>query len=265
MCRKVFSFGGLLLLAGAVVLVTPGSGQAQHGGHGGGGHGGGHFGGGHFGGGYHGGNFGGYRGGFYHSGAHYGGYHYGYHNYYPHYGVYSYRHDHPYYGSYGYYYPYSYGSYGYDYPYYDTPYLSAGPTSTYDSGSYISTGNVTPYSAYGTPSTTPSADSYQAFYPSATVTTPSDSRAHVTVKVPADAQIWFDGTLTTSTGSVRRYDSPPLTPGSGYGYEVRARWNENGHEVTQTQHVSVTAGAQVQVDFPLAPKSVEKTPDTQKR
>jgi hypothetical protein len=39
MFRKAFSFGGLLLLAGALVLVTPGSGQAQH--HGGGFRGGG--------------------------------------------------------------------------------------------------------------------------------------------------------------------------------------------------------------------------------
>ena len=30
MFRKAFSLGGLLLLAGALVLVTPGSGQAQH-------------------------------------------------------------------------------------------------------------------------------------------------------------------------------------------------------------------------------------------
>src|SRR5205809_767603 len=53
MFRKTLSFGGLLLLAGATVLVASGSSQAQHGGggHGGGGHGGGfHAGGGHAGG-----------------------------------------------------------------------------------------------------------------------------------------------------------------------------------------------------------------------
>jgi hypothetical protein len=40
MFRKAFSFGGLLLLAGALVLVTPGFGQAQHRGGGGFSHGG---------------------------------------------------------------------------------------------------------------------------------------------------------------------------------------------------------------------------------
>ena len=43
MFGKTFSFAGPMLLAGAAVLVTPGSGQAQHhgGGHGGGFHSGG--------------------------------------------------------------------------------------------------------------------------------------------------------------------------------------------------------------------------------
>jgi len=57
-----------------------------------------------------------------------------------------------------------------------------------------------------------------------------DTSVHVTVSVPADAEIWFQGTKMTATGSVREYQSPPLTPGHRYTYEVRARWNENGHE-----------------------------------
>src|SRR5207249_11527240 len=70
MFRKVFSFGGTLLLTGVAILVTPGISLAQRGGHGGGGHGGGgHGGGGHFGGGRIGGagcggaRFGGFGGG----------------------------------------------------------------------------------------------------------------------------------------------------------------------------------------------------------
>ena len=43
MFRKTLSFGGMLLLVGAVVFATPGFGQAA--GHGGGGHGGGGHGG----------------------------------------------------------------------------------------------------------------------------------------------------------------------------------------------------------------------------
>src|SRR6267378_6768167 len=73
MFRKAFSFGGLLLLAGAAVLVTPGSGQAQH--RGGGGHGGGFHAGGFHAGSMHGGRF--HHGGFNHGGFHHGGFNHG--------------------------------------------------------------------------------------------------------------------------------------------------------------------------------------------
>src|ERR1700730_4189647 len=66
MFRKVLSFGGMLLLAGAAVFMTPGSGLAQRsGGHGGGFHGGGFHGGGS--------HSGGFRGGSFHGGSFHGG------------------------------------------------------------------------------------------------------------------------------------------------------------------------------------------------
>ena len=80
--------------------------------------------------------------------------------------------------------------------------------------------------------------------------TPVDTMAHVTVRVPADAVIWFDETRMTSIGSSREYQSPPLTPGTRYTYDIRARWNENGQTVSQTQKVEVTAGGRIDVTFP---------------
>jgi uncharacterized protein (TIGR03000 family) len=53
-----------------------------------------------------------------------------------------------------------------------------------------------------------------------------------------------------STLAVRRFGSPALVPGKSYYYELRASWNENGREVTQTRRVDVTSGANVHVDFP---------------
>jgi uncharacterized protein (TIGR03000 family) len=224
MLRKMVSYGGMLLLAGAAIFATPGPGRAQHGG---GGHGGGgHFSGGSIGG----GHFGGYHGGFYH-----GGYHSGYYHSYPHYGY------HRYYPSYGYYYP-SYGTY---------PYVWSSPA--YGSGSYGSYADVTPSYPDGYTSVTPPAASYQSFYPPAT--DQPDTSAHISVNVPAGARLWFDGTATTATGPVRAFSSPPLTPGHWYTYEVRARWDEDGHEVTQTQQVELTAGAHVNVNFPVPPKT----------
>jgi uncharacterized protein (TIGR03000 family) len=250
MFRKALSFGGMLLLAGAAVIVTPGSGLARP--HGGGGHfGGGHFGGGHFGGHFGGGHFGGHHfGGGHFGGARFGGYRGGYfggyHHGYPH--TYGYRHFYrPYFG----YYPY-YGYYDY-YPYSYSTYPYVGLSPTYDSGYYGSNEDVTASDPDAYAAVTPPAGSYQSFYPPATAQ--PDTSAHVTVNVPADARLWFDGTATTSIGPIRYFNSPPLTPGSRYSYRVRARWNENGQEVTQTQQVAVTAGAHVSVSFPVPPKT----------
>jgi uncharacterized protein (TIGR03000 family) len=235
MFRKVFSLGGLLLLAGAAVLATPGSGQAQH--RGGGGHGGGfHSGGFNHGGFNHGGfNHGGFNhGGFHHRGFDHRGFHGGrlwwYPGYYGAYGGWPYTYGYyPYYG----YYPDSYDAYGYS---------SSSPA--YDSGYYGAYGSVT--------------SSYPESY--APAAAQPDTSAHVDVSVPPDAEIWFEGSKMTSTGSVREFRSPPLAPGSRYAYAVRARWNENGHEVTQTQQVRVTAGAHVSVRFPVQPTGARTAP-----
>ena len=166
---------------------------------------------------YGGASVGGYRAGAYRGPASYGGYRY------PSVG-YGYR---PYYGSYS---PYFYGV-----PTYDYGYSNAYPLPlTYGDATY----------------NTPTPDTYQAYYPPPAITIPSDTRTDISVTVPPGAEIWFDDTATTSTGTVRLFHSPPLTPGK-HSYEIRARWNENGREVIQTQRVEVTPGAQVNVSFPL--------------
>jgi uncharacterized protein (TIGR03000 family) len=76
-----------------------------------------------------------------------------------------------------------------------------------------------------------------------------DTRAHLNIKVPATAQVWFDGKKTTGKGQVREFRSPPLETGYDYTYEIRVRWAEGGREITQTRKVNVTAGARQEVDF----------------
>jgi len=174
---------------------------------------------------------GGHGGGGHYSGAHVGGYHTGGYGHYDS----GYRSPYAHYG----YRPY-YGSYGYN------PYLS-NTYPSYDSGYYGSYGAAPLYYGDATHGSSPGA--YQAFYPPTTVTMPSDTSAHLSVSVPAGAEIWFDGAATTSTGTVRQFNSPPLTPGQ-HSYQIRARWNENGHEATQSQQVEVTPGAHVSVRFP---------------
>jgi uncharacterized protein (TIGR03000 family) len=77
--------------------------------------------------------------------------------------------------------------------------------------------------------------------------------AVITAHVPKDAELRFDRVKVTGTGAVRQFKSPPLQPGSRYAYTVEARWKEGGREVTQSRRVTVFAGANVEVTFPLPP------------
>src|SRR5262249_34540729 len=144
-----------------------------------------------------------------HSGSFHPG---GFHSHSFHHGNFHHRGYFPgYYPSYGYYPPASYD------PSYDLGYGSAP-----DLGYLDSYGEGAPSYASG----------YQAVEPPSTVSpdtaaAQADSTAHVTVRVPANAQLWFEGSPTTSTGPVREFQSPPLRPGR-YTYAIRARWSENG-------------------------------------
>jgi uncharacterized protein (TIGR03000 family) len=76
--------------------------------------------------------------------------------------------------------------------------------------------------------------------------------AVVDVRVPADAEVWFDGGKTAQAGQDRVFRSPALKPGISYMYLVRAKWREGGSEVEQVQTVTVRSGERVRVAFPVA-------------
>ena len=76
-----------------------------------------------------------------------------------------------------------------------------------------------------------------------------DNTARIRVIVPADARVWFGNTATRQTGQVRRFESPRLTPGQEYTYEVTARWTENSKELTQTRTIPVWPNSSATVDF----------------
>jgi uncharacterized protein (TIGR03000 family) len=140
----------------------------------------------------------------------------------------------------------AYGSYAYPSSYFY-------PLSYYDGGA-LSYYNVGPssYAALETPIP------YRSYYPSMsadvtppapTTTVPTDTKAYVRVVVPADAELWFDGEKTAQTGTSREFVSPPLTLGTDYSYEIRARWLENGKPVDQTRSVTVRGGSLTLVNF----------------
>jgi uncharacterized protein (TIGR03000 family) len=87
-----------------------------------------------------------------------------------------------------------------------------------------------------------------------------DNIAVITARVPGDAELRFDGVKMPATGALRQFKTPPLRPGQRYAYKVEARWQENGREVTQSQRVPVSAGANVRLVFPLAAAGGAKGP-----
>ena len=237
MFQRVLSFGGMLLLAGAAVLTTAGPGQAR-------GAVGFRFGG---------LRIGGFRGGFYPGGYRYWPY-YGYRNYYPYYG----------YSPYSYPYGYGYPPYPYGYDPYDSGYAAYSSSSSDDSSWYpgLSEAYSPGVSADGFTSVSPLSGGSQGLTPSGQ----PDTTAHVTVRVPAGADVWINGSKTYSAGPVREFQSPSLTRGQQYTYEFRARWkDDDGREVTQTQQVAVTAGGHARVEFPVPDGTRAKAPTTNAR
>lgn len=78
---------------------------------------------------------------------------------------------------------------------------------------------------------------------------PADRTVLIDVRIPSDAEIWFEGAKTQSTGMFREFVSPQLEPGQDYIYQIRARWMENGQEVNKTRELRVRAGDQLNLDF----------------
>jgi len=241
MMRQWCSIARVAALATAALLFAAGPSLAQHGGHGGGHAGGGHAGGGHAGGFSH----GGVGGSFSHGGYSHGGVHDGFHH-----GGFDHR------GFYGFGlglglgYPWYWGGYGYYPGYYDSWYYGDYGAPAYAPGYYDysaapdSYANAYSYPAVQVPPQNPSlATAPQNFTP------PNENAVYVRVKVPPDAEVWFEGEKTTQTGPVRFFESPSLTPGRKYVYHIKARWTENGRQVEQTRDVPVYAGDKFSVDF----------------
>jgi uncharacterized protein (TIGR03000 family) len=87
-----------------------------------------------------------------------------------------------------------------------------------------------------------------------TAATPIVNTAAIDVRLPvADAELRFQDTKTQERGTLRRFRSPALVPGSDYTYDITATWTEGGREISQTRQLLVRAGDQLFVDFTTAP------------
>jgi uncharacterized protein (TIGR03000 family) len=77
----------------------------------------------------------------------------------------------------------------------------------------------------------------------------AQAEAQITILVPADAEVFFDGEPTRPRGPERLFVTPPLDIGRKYRYDILARWRQGDRPVEQTRQVPVTGGARVRVDF----------------
>jgi uncharacterized protein (TIGR03000 family) len=153
-------------------------------------------------------------------------------------------------------------------PYSQTPptpiyYGSAPFMPSYPSASYPTNRTISPApglglsgnssvtaAAYSTPIYPIQTPSYNAIYPvSPPISAITDNTARVEVRIPADAELWFEGRKTALTGADRFFRSPELQAGQDYIYDVQAHWVADGKAVDQTRKVTVHAGDRVVVDF----------------
>jgi uncharacterized protein (TIGR03000 family) len=86
--------------------------------------------------------------------------------------------------------------------------------------------------------------------------------ALIDVRLPAAAELFFQGARMSSLGSYRRFVTPPLRGDQSYNYNVRATWTENGKPVTQERHVRVTPGDRLTIDFTEPPPIERGTPSS---
>jgi uncharacterized protein (TIGR03000 family) len=177
------------------------------------------------------------------------------------------------------YYGGGYGSY-YGDSYYGNPYYSSGYDSGYSSSPYYggyygnrfgnrfnrgySSGYYSPYSYdtssyYGMDNTGyyDNLSGYTSFYPGSNIMGSSigssigvaPDAALVDVRLPSDAELWFDSDKTSQTGSFRQFVTPSLKSDADNTYTVTALWLENGKAVEQKRRIQVSPGARVMVDF----------------
>lgn len=73
--------------------------------------------------------------------------------------------------------------------------------------------------------------------------------ARVTVKLPADAQLYVEGVLCPLTTATRAFDTPELTAGQRYYYTLKAEVVRDGEKKAARKRVLVEAGKEITVEF----------------
>ena len=78
---------------------------------------------------------------------------------------------------------------------------------------------------------------------------PTGNSAHLHIRVPPNAEVLVEGCKTTTTGTVREFVSPPLTPGKNMIYSILVRYTDvGGKKIEETHSIRVHANDQLDID-----------------
>lgn len=145
-------------------------------------------------------------------------------------------------------------SYAWQYPWFAYYNYSHGPYANWMAGggyaTYKNCGNCGPQGCglYGpTPLMAPPVDPH---HPEPKDKKPADAKKEpgkVTIELPADAKLLFNGAVATGTGTKRTFSTPALEAGQDYGYELTAEVISDGRVQTVTERVIVRAGETAKV------------------
>jgi uncharacterized protein (TIGR03000 family) len=77
--------------------------------------------------------------------------------------------------------------------------------------------------------------------------------ATIVVSLPAEAKLLVDGDATSSTSTVRVFQSPALEQNQTYYYTLNGELLRDGQIVKTSQRVAVRAGEETRVELNFAP------------
>jgi uncharacterized protein (TIGR03000 family) len=163
-------------------------------------------------------------------------------------------------------YGYNYPSYRYTYP--SSTYMTSPRNYAYSAPSYYyTTPSLNTTSVYSTAPVYSAASYGMAAAPDAnamatqTFYRPPAGTASITVRLPANAQLWMNDQPTTPTGPERQFVTPAgLEAGKPYYFALKAQWEENGQTVTREHTLEFKAGDTATVDFNQNPPTANAAP-----
>jgi uncharacterized protein (TIGR03000 family) len=101
----------------------------------------------------------------------------------------------------------------------------------------------------GAPAVAPQVAASPTAPPSAEKPAPDDA-AHLQLTVPANAEVWVDGSKMTQSGAVREVLTPKLNAGSRYTYRISVRYTDaTGKAVDDTRDIHFHANDWFAIDF----------------